>query len=157
MRSHHLAAFGVGFLFAIGLALGGMTLPSKVIGFFDFSAGLQSWDPSLGLVMGGATLVYFPVYRFFDRNRAPVFAERFLLPTTTTIDGRLVFGAVLFGVGWGLGGFCPGPALTSLGAASTEAGVLVVSMAAGMWIYQFIEGRLWLREQLAQQEEGQVA
>jgi len=145
MRAHKLAAFGVGILFGVGLALAGMTQPAKVIGFFDFSAGLDSWDPSLALVMGGAMLVYMPVFRFVDSNRAPVFADRFLLPTKTVIDARLVIGAALFGVGWGLGGYCPGPALTSLGAGSLQALVVALGMAVGMFGFQLADGLRYRR------------
>ena len=133
----YLSALGTGLLFAFGLALSGMTQPAKVVGFFDFSRGLQSWDPSLAFVMGGGVLVYAPVYWWSTRRRPrPLLEERFRLPTRRDIDVRLLLGSALFGIGWGLAGFCPGPALTSVGAGSREAIVLVASMLTGMWLYQ---------------------
>lgn len=139
---HNVASFGVGLLFAIGLALSGMTMPSKVIGFFDFSRGLESWDPSLAFVMGGGMAVYLPVYRLVKGRARPLFDTHFRLPNRTDIDLRLVGGAVLFGLGWGLGGFCPGPALTSVGAMSIDAIILVVAMLSGMVLFQQIERML---------------
>ena len=135
----YLSALVTGLLFAFGLALSGMTQPSKVVGFFDFSQGLQSWDPSLAFVMGGGMLVYMPVYRLVQRRKRPLFEERFRLPTRRDIDARLLLGSALFGIGWGLAGFCPGPALTSVGAGSREAIVLVASMLTGMWLFQRLE------------------
>jgi uncharacterized protein len=135
----NLASLGVGLLFAAGLALSGMTLPSKVIGFFDFSRGLDSWDPSLALVMGGGMAVYLPIYRLVRGRKAPLFDDRFRLPNRKDIDVRLVGGAVLFGLGWGLGGFCPGPALTSVGALSSKAMIMAASMLVGMFLFQRFE------------------
>lgn len=135
----NLASLGVGLLFAAGLALSGMTLPSKVIGFFDFSRGLASWDPSLAFVMGGGMAVYVPIYRLVRGRKAPLFDDRFRLPTRKDIDVRLVGGAVLFGLGWGLGGFCPGPALTSVGALSSKAMIMAASMLVGMFLFQQVE------------------
>ncbi len=124
----NLSAFLIGALFAVGLGVGGMTLPSKVIGFLDF---FGNWDPSLAFVMAGAVVVYFVAFRVV-RGTAPVLETRFALPTKTMLDRRLLTGAALFGVGWGLAGYCPGPALTSLGAGSTNAVVFVSAMLAGM-------------------------
>jgi len=138
-QKQYVAAFGTGLLFAVGLALSGMTLPSKVIGFFDFSQGLTSWDPSLAFVMGGGVLVYLPVWRLVKGRARPLFDERWRLPTRKDIDGRLVLGAALFGIGWGLGGFCPGPALTSVGALSSKALVMVSAMLVGMVAFQQLE------------------
>lgn len=137
----YISAFGTGLLFAVGLALSGMTLPSKVISFFDFSRGFESWDPSLAFVMGGGMLVYLPIYRFVaGRARPmldrPLLEDRFRLPSRRDIDFRLVGGAALFGLGWGLGGFCPGPALTSVGALSGKALIMVAGMLAGMFVFQ---------------------
>lgn len=135
----HLSALGTGLLFAFGLALSGMTQPAKVIGFFDFSRGLESWDPSLAFVMGGGMLVYMPVYRLVRRRQRPLLEERFRLPTRRDIDARLILGSALFGIGWGLAGFCPGPAITSVGAGSPEAVVLVLSMLTGMLLFQRLD------------------
>ena len=133
-----LVAFGSGLLFAFGLALGGMTLPSKVVGFFDY---FGAFDPSLAFVMAGAILVYLPVYRVIRSQPRPFVARRFALPTKTDVDARLVVGAVVFGAGWGLGGFCPGPAITSVGAGGTEALVTVAGMGLGMGAFHVFERR----------------
>ncbi len=133
------AAFGVGLLFAVGLALSGMTMPSKVIGFFDFSRGLESWDPSLAFVMGGGMAVYVPVFRWVKGRQAPLFGAKFRLPTRSDVDLRLLGGSALFGIGWGLGGFCPGPALTSVGAFSSKAMIMAASMLVGMALFQQVD------------------
>ncbi|MEM7437392.1 MAG: DUF6691 family protein [Myxococcota bacterium] len=131
-----VGAFLGGALFGIGLALSGMTQPSKIVGFFDFG---PAWDPSLAFVMLGALLVYAPLYRWVVRKLdRPLWAPQFSLPTRTDLDWRLLTGASLFGVGWGLGGYCPGPALTSIGAGSRQAllfgAAMVVSMALYRWV-----------------------
>lgn len=130
------AAFGAGVVFALGLVISGMTLPSKIIGFLDV---LGAWDPSLALVMGGAVSVMFGAQRWILRTPKPRLSPMFLLPTRTDVDRRLVVGAALFGVGWGLAGYCPGPGITSLGGAR-EAWVFVVSMLAGMGLFSVYEG-----------------
>ena len=132
-------AFVCGLVFALGLGLSGMTQPSKVVGFLDLAG---SWDPSLALVMGGALAVFAPVYRWSRRRRTPLFAAHFIDSTERQIDARLVGGAVLFGIGWGLSGFCPGPAIVSLGAASRGAFVFVPAMLAGMVLHAFLDARL---------------
>lgn len=125
------AAFGAGGLFGAGLLVSGMARPAKVIGFLD----VRHWDPSLAFVMIGAIAVHVVLLRVIVKNRrSPLFDTRFHLPTRKDIDLRLVAGAAIFGVGWGLGGFCPGPALVSLGAGVLPALVFVVAMAAGMWL-----------------------
>lgn len=129
-----IGAFLGGALFGIGLAVAGMTQPAKIVGFFDF---FGSWDPSLGFVMVGALLVYTPVYRWAIRTwQRPVWAPSFSLPTRKDIDGRLIVGSAMFGVGWGLGGYCPGPAFTSVGARSQEALIFGVAMLVGVGAYQ---------------------
>lgn len=143
MSTKRLAtAFLTGLLFAFGLALSGMTLPSKIVGFFDFSRGLDSWDPSLGLVMAGSMFVYMPVYRIVRDHHKPMWDALYRLPESNLIDARLIAGAVLFGMGWALGGYCPGPALTSLGALSSQALVFVASMVVGMLFHQRVDARL---------------
>jgi len=131
-----LGAFFGGLLFGVGLAVSGMTQPAKIVGFFDFGG---SWDPSLGLVMAGALLVYAPIYRaVVGKWHRPIWAASFSLPTRKDIDWRLVSGSALFGVGWGLGGYCPGPAFTSVGARSHEALTFGAAMVLGVGVYQSI-------------------
>ncbi len=123
------AAFGTGALFAVGLAISGMTKPSKVVGFLDVAG---AWDASLAFVMVGAIAVHFVAHRIATRRHSPLFDAKFHLPTRKDIDRRLVLGAALFGVGWGLGGFCPGPALVAGGGGSLNAIVFVAGMTIGM-------------------------
>ncbi|MBK6530125.1 MAG: YeeE/YedE family protein [Deltaproteobacteria bacterium] len=137
------AAFGAGALFAVGLALSGMTRPAKVVGFLDLAG---DWDASLAFVMMGAIAVHFVAYRVVLRRPAPLFDVRFHLPTRKDIDLRLVLGAALFGVGWGLGGYCPGPGLVSAAAGSLGAIVFVVGLTAGMLIEQAVARALPRRE-----------
>lgn len=129
-----IGAFLGGMVFGIGLAIAGMTQPAKIVGFFDF---FGNWDPSLGFVMAGALLVYTPVYRWAVRTwQHPIWAPSFSLPTRKDIDWRLIVGSGVFGVGWGLGGYCPGPALTSVGAGSYQALTFGLSMLFGVGGYQ---------------------
>jgi uncharacterized membrane protein YedE/YeeE len=132
------AAFGAGALFAIGLAIAGMTKPSKVVGFLDVAG---AWDPSLAFVMIGAIAVHFVAFRLVLRRRTPLFDVTFHVPTRTDIDRRLLGGAALFGVGWGLGGFCPGPAIVSVASGSVGAAVFIVGMTVGMFIEQLVGRR----------------
>ena len=125
----NLVAFGAGSLFAVGLAISGMTKPSKVVGFLDIAG---AWDPSLAFVMIGAIAVHFLAQRLIRRRAFPVFDTKFHLPTRKDIDVRLLLGAALFGVGWGLGGFCPGPALVTAAGGAMGALVFVGAMTAGM-------------------------
>jgi hypothetical protein len=128
-----LTAFIAGLLFAAGLGVGGMTQPAKVFGFLDVAG---NWDPSLAFVMLGAIAVHATAVRAILRRRAPLFAGRFALPTRRDVDARLVAGAALFGAGWGLVGYCPGPAVTALGGGSPAAAVFVPAMVAGMWLFR---------------------
>lgn len=137
-----LAALAAGLLFGIGLPLSGMTRPSKVIGFLDVTG---TWDPSLAGVMAGAIAVYAVVNRLVTRRPAPLFAERFALPTRKDVDLRLVAGAATFGVGWGLAGYCPGPGVTSLVTGSAPAAVFVVAMLGAMWLTSRVEHAASLR------------
>lgn len=131
-----LAALLSGVLFALGLVLGGMTQPAKVVGFLDFSS---HWDPSLAFVMGGALLVHAVLYRLIRRRPAPLLERKFHLPERRDVDRRLIAGAALFGVGWGLAGYCPGPGLTSIFAGVLPL-VFALSMAAGMYAERAIDG-----------------
>lgn len=124
-----LAAFLSGLVFAVGLALGGMTDPNKVLSFLDVTGG---WDPSLAFVMGGAVLFYSPVYHYFVKRSGPLLHHTFHLPTREDIDLRLVAGGALFGVGWGLGGFCPGPAIVSAASLRSDVLIFVGAMLVGM-------------------------
>ncbi len=125
----HLVAFLSGLLFAVGLGVAGMTNPHKVLNFLDL---FGDWDPSLALVMGGAILVYASVYRRLKGKSAPRFADRFHLPTKKDVDTRLVVGSLLFGVGWGIAGFCPGPAIVAATGGSAPVLAFFAAMVVGM-------------------------
>lgn len=120
-----------GLVFGAGLILSGMTDPTVVLGFLDV-AGV--WNPSLAFVMGGAVGVTLVGFRLVARRPAPLCDVQFHLPQKRTLDARLLIGAALFGVGWGLSGYCPGPALTDLLAGNAEAGIVVAAMLAGAWL-----------------------
>ena len=124
-----LVNLGLGLLFGLGLVVSGMSDPAKVLNFLDL---FGTFDPSLAFVMGGAVIVAFLGFRFTLRRPAPLLAGRFQLPTRTDIDARLIVGPALFGIGWGLGGFCPGPAFTGLGLGASGTLVFVGAMLAGM-------------------------
>jgi uncharacterized membrane protein YedE/YeeE len=125
-----LVAFVSGLLFAVGLGIAGMTDPAKVLAFLDMFGG--NWDPSLMFVMGGAMLVYAPAFQLFKGRDAPKFAERFHWPTAKDIDAKLVFGSALFGIGWGIGGLCPGPAVAVVVTGALPFLVYGAAMAGGM-------------------------
>jgi len=129
-------SFGSGLLFAFGLGLSGMTQPAKVVGFLDFAG---NWDPSLAFVMLGAIGVHTILSRFILHRPAPFFATTFSVPTRNDVDPKLIGGAALFGAGWGLGGFCPGPALTSVGTGSFTVLIFVGAMIAGMMLFKLVE------------------
>jgi len=126
-----IAAFVSGTLFGLGLALSEMVNPARVVGFLDVTG---AWDPTLLFVMGGALAVTMPAFPLVLRRAAPIFSEKFYLPTNVSIDPALLAGAAMFGVGWGIAGFCPGPALAALVTASPTAVLFVVSMLAGQWL-----------------------
>ncbi len=144
VRQVHIT-FLAGVLFAIGLGVSGMTRPDKVLNFLDFTG---AWDPSLAGVMIGAILVYGVAFRRITaRMQRPLLLDRFSLPTRTDIDARLVLGSILFGVGWGLLGLCPGPALTSLVTGDHALLLFIASMLVGMFGFNVILAR-------AQQRRG---
>ena len=124
-----------GTLFGLGLAISGMVNPAKIIGFLDFAG---DWDPTLAFVFGGALLVAIPAFRLILRRPQPVLADAFDLPTKKDVDGRLLGGAALFGIGWGLAGLCPGPAVTALASGLLPVFVFVAAMVAGMALYKWI-------------------
>jgi uncharacterized membrane protein YedE/YeeE len=124
-----------GTLFGLGLAVSGMVDPAKVIGFLDVAG---DWDPTLAFVMGGALLVTIPAFRLIFKRPRPVLADDFELPTKQEVDTRLLGGSALFGVGWGLSGFCPGPAVTALATGLTPVFAFLAAMVVGMAIYKWI-------------------
>lgn len=130
--------FAIGLIFGVGLIVSGMSNPAKVLNFLD-AAGIPAgtWDPSLAFVMAGAVAVTFVGFNRVLRLGRPFFAERFYLPTRADVDRRIVVGPAIFGIGWGLAGFCPGPALTALGFGSSSAPIFVAAMFAGMLLARF--------------------
>ena len=130
--NRNVAAFGAGLVFAFGLGLSGMTDANKVIAFLNLAG---DWDPSLAFVMVGAIGVHLAFFRWVVNRPSPLFAEAFRIPTTQDITAPLVVGAGLFGVGWGLGGYCPGPALVSTTSLGSSALVFASSMIAGMVLF----------------------
>ncbi|WP_428000978.1 DUF6691 family protein [Acidovorax sp.] len=138
MKLQRISEFGIGLVFGLGLIISGMTDPAKVLGFLDL-AGL--WDPSLAFVMGGAILVGVFAFAVARKRTTSVLGGAMQLPTAHHIDRRLVLGSLLFGAGWGIAGFCPGPAIVSLGAGEPKAVVFVLAMLAGMGAFEWLEGR----------------
>lgn len=139
---HALSAFVTGLVFGVGLIVARMTDPSKIIGFLDVAG---AWDPSLAFVMAGAIMVGLVAFRVARRRTAAFLGGAMHLPTVRHIDRRLMLGSLGFGAGWGLAGYCPGPALVALGAGQDKAVVFVIAMLGGMAIYEIAE-RLQHRE-----------
>lgn len=133
-----LVNLALGLLFGVGLIVSGMSNPAKVLNFLDLAG---TFDPSLAFVMGGAVLVAFVGFRLVLVRERPLLAPRFQLPTRTDIDTRLIVGPALFGIGWGLGGFCPGPAFTALSLAAPGTLAFVPAMLAGMWAARLLAER----------------
>ncbi|HEY0062136.1 MAG TPA: YeeE/YedE family protein [Telluria sp.] len=131
-----LMAFLTGLLFGLGLIMSGMTDPFKVLGFLDLAG---RWDPSLVFVMGGALAVGGLAFPFIVRRTRSVLGETMCLPAATRVDRRLVLGSVTFGVGWGLAGYCPGPALVSLAQGGAKPLIFFLAMMAGMLLFEGIE------------------
>jgi uncharacterized protein len=138
-----LAGLTCGLIFGLGLAISGMMNPAKVIGFLDVTG---NWDPTLACVMGGALLVAVPAYRRILARRRPVLADGFSLPTRNSLDAPLIWGSALFGVGWGLVGFCPGPAVAAIVTALPAVLEFVAAMIAGMALHAWLSGELILRK-----------
>ncbi|GED42523.1 YeeE/YedE family protein [Cobetia marina] len=126
-----VTGFITGLVFSLGLTLSGMTDPARVVGFLDVAG---DWDPTLIFVLGGAVITTFIGYRLAWRRSTPLLGERFQLPTRRDIDGRLLLGAALFGTGWGLSGYCPGPAIVSSSALSLPLAGLLLTMLLGWWL-----------------------
>lgn len=138
-----LAALAVGFIFALGLGLSGMTQPQKVIGFLDL---FGNWDPSLIFVMAGAIAVHFVTYKIIRKRKSPLLSMDWQVPTKKEITPALLGGSFLFGVGWALGGFCPGPAVTSLASFDKTPFIFVISMLLGMLIFRFVDQKLKIQK-----------
>jgi len=135
-----VSAFLIGGIFGLGIAVSGMINPAKVLNFFDVAG---SWDPSLIFVMGGGLAVAFAGYRLvFGWRKAPVFDIAFALPTRRSIDGQLVGGAAIFGIGWGIAGFCPGGAIPALGLGYSATPIFVAAVIAGIVVARFARARL---------------
>jgi uncharacterized protein len=131
-----VSAFLIGGVFGLGIAISGMVNPAKVFNFFDLAG---AWDPSLAFVMGGGLVVAFIGYRLiFAQRKAPVFESEFALPLQRRVDRELVAGAALFGVGWGIAGFCPGGAIPALGLGHPETPIFLAAMIAGIVIARTI-------------------
>ena len=130
MNKRNAIALLAGLVFGLGFIAAGMTQPAKVKGFLDL---FGAWDPSLGLVMGGAIAVGVGAFALARRRSRAWSGDLIELPTSSVIDSRLIGGGVLFGIGWGIAGFCPGPALVALGGGMGQAGLFVLAMLAGMW------------------------
>lgn len=138
MKSTYWTALSAGLLFGLGLGYAQMIDPHKVIGFLDLAG---NWDPTLAFVMGGAVLVTLVSFRWIVQRSQPILSERFYLPTRQTIDSRLVIGAVLFGVGWGIGGYCPGPAITAVVLGSANPVLFILAMVLGSLACKWVGDR----------------
>ena len=136
MQKHQISAFFVGLLFGIGLIVSGLANPVKVLAFLDLAG---AWDPSLALVMGAAVVMGSIAFLFAGKRSHSFLGEPMRLPTRRDIDKHLVFGSLGFGIGWGLVGLCPGPALVAVGTGEIKAVVFVVAMLAGMGAFELIE------------------
>lgn len=130
-----VVSFGVGFLFAVGLALAGMTQPQKIINFLSVS----HWDPSLLFVMLGAVGIHMAAYPLVRRRATPLLDLQWHVPTRNDISPKLLIGAVLFGIGWGIGGFCPGPGVASLFSNDLRSLIFVGAMLVGMYVHRVLK------------------
>lgn len=142
LAKRNVVSFIVGVVFAVGLAMSGMTQPEKILGFLNPWA----WDPALLFVMVGAIGVHFIAYPLAKKRASPVLDTKWHIPTRKDISLRLILGSALFGIGWGLGGFCPGPGLVSLASGDPRAFLFVGAMVAGMIIFKTTEPHLKLRD-----------
>ncbi|KJS41799.1 MAG: permease [Roseovarius sp. BRH_c41] len=131
-----LSALLVGLVFGVGIAISGMINPAKVLNFFDVAG---TWDPSLIFVMGGALVTTFIGYRVVLKRPGPIVEAEFKLPTNTVIDARLIGGSAVFGLGWGIAGFCPGAAIPALGSGKPDVLAFVAALLAGIWVARAIQ------------------
>lgn len=138
-KKNALISFFVGLIFAVGLGLSGMTQPQKVVGFLDI---LGDWDPSLAFVMIGAIGFHAVFYRIIMKQDAPLFTAKFMVPDRRDITWRLVVGSSLFGIGWGIAGYCPGPGITSLTSMDIRPIAFVGAMIIGMIAFRLVDKRL---------------
>lgn len=129
--SRHIVALLTGIIFGLGLAVSGMINPEKVLGFLDIAG---NWDPSLALVMGGAVAVTLLAFRKVLKLPKPLFGARFEIPTSASVDPPLLIGATIFGIGWGIAGYCPGPAIASLTIGSLEPVVFIAAFIVGNFL-----------------------
>jgi uncharacterized membrane protein YedE/YeeE len=136
-------AFLVGFIFALGLGFSGMTQPEKVVGFLDL---FGSWDPSLAFVMIGAIGVHAVFYRLIRRRKSPILSTEWHIPGKRDITPALIVGSLLFGMGWGLAGYCPGPAVVSLASFELKPLVFIIFMILGMLLFRSLDRRMKIRK-----------
>jgi uncharacterized protein len=136
---NNFSALIVGFLFAIGLGISGMTQPSKVVGFLDL---FGNWDPTLIFVMLGAVCIHILTYPLIRKKKTPLFSKYWHVPNRKDITPALIFGSLIFGFGWGLGGYCPGPGITSLASLQTRPFIFVISMIMGMGLFRLIDKKM---------------
>lgn len=135
-----ISAFLIGAIFGLGIAISGMANPAKVLNFFDL---FGSWDPSLAFVMGGALITTALGYRLiFSSKQKPMLAVNFQIPENRTIDRKLVLGSAVFGIGWGIAGFCPGGAIPALGLGYSETFIFMAAMITGILLARFINSRI---------------
>lgn len=138
MNKATISAFISGLVFSFGLLLSGMANPEKVLGFLDL---FGAWDPSLALVMGGAIAVGLPAFMLAKKRQTAILGDAIQLPGKRELDKRLILGSLVFGVGWGLAGFCPGPGIVATGALEVGGLVFVLAMVAGMLAFRLLESR----------------
>lgn len=131
-----LVGIFTGVLFSIGLSVSGMVNPNKVLGFLDIAG---NWDPALIFVMAGGVLVNTVLFKFILKRKNPLFDQSFSLPTSKDIDKRLIIGSALFGIGWGIGGICPGPGLANLFTLNPKVVVFVVFLVLGMFVFKWTD------------------
>lgn len=139
-----LTCYLIGLVFGVGISISGMANPAKVLNFFDIAG---TWDPSLAFVMGGALIVTFLGYRLILKRPAPLMSATFQLPTRRDLDLPLIGGSAVFGIGWGIAGFCPGGALPALGTGRSEVLIFVVALSAGIFAAKLMQATLSRRAQ----------